>query len=140
MAGSTNRGKFNLLGVYFRGDTVTTDFRLYLINSTPDADDNIYTDFTEASNYDGEQTINRNSTDFDVHTESDGDDTAYVQLKDIVFTASGGTCTATTAGLTDNNGTEASRELEFFWNLGATQNIPSGSTLTLQDLQITAGE
>ena len=39
-SGWTNRGKYLLLGDYFRGETTPTNFYVYLINSTPDADDN----------------------------------------------------------------------------------------------------
>lgn len=136
-SGWTNRGAYTMVGYYFRAETIETTFTLYLLNAIPDADDNVFTDLTEASNYDGEQTINRNSTDFDTYTEDDTGDTGYVQLKDIVFTASGGTCTTTYAALLDGNATENSRLVIAFFDLGATQNIPDTSTLTLQDLQLT---
>lgn len=137
-SGWTNRGKYLLLGHEFRGETLPTNFYVYLVNSTPDADDNTYADITEASNYDGEQSLSRNATDFDTWTEDDGaSDEAYIQIKDLVFTASGGTCTCTHAILTDDNGTEANRQIIAFWDLGATQNIPDGDTLTLQNLQLT---
>lgn len=135
MAGWTNRGAYEVVGT-IRGETDSTGYTLYALNGTPDADDNVFTDLTEASNYDGEQSISKNSTDFDTWTEDDASDVAYLQLKDIVVTASGGTCTTTASALLDNNGTENSREILWYWAYGATQNIPDGSTLTLVDLQI----
>ena len=84
--------------------------------------------------------MNRNSSDFDTHTEDDAtNDNAFVQIKDLVFTASGGTCTCTHAVITTDEGTESNRQIVAYWDLGATQNIPDGDTLTLQDLQLTLG-
>ena len=136
----TNRGKYLILGDYLRNETSPTVFYVYLINSTPTVDTNTFSELTEASNYDGEQSLSRNSTDFDVWTEDDvTNDNAYMQIKDLVFTASGGTCTTTYAVLTDDNVTEGSRQVIAYFDLGATQNITDGNTLTLQDLQLTLG-
>ena len=123
-------------GYKWRAESIETGNTLYLLNATPDQDDNVFTDLTEASNYDGEITVSRISTDWDVWTESDASDYASVQMKDQTFTASGGTCTTTHSGLLDNNATEASRQIEAFFDHGATQNIPDASTLTLQDLEL----
>lgn len=133
----TNRGLNNMLDSTFRGATLPTVFYAYLVNSTPTVDTNTFGELTEASNYDGEQTLNRNSTDFDVLTEDDAGDQAFVQIKDLVYTASGGTCTATFLVITDDNVTEANRQVWACIDLGATQNIPDTDTLTVQDIQLT---
>lgn len=137
-SGWTNRGAYTMIGYYFRAETIQTGFTLYLVNAAPAGTDNTHADITEASNYDGEQAIARNSIDFDTYTEDDGSNNAYVQIKDITFTASGGTCTTTHSYLLDNNGTEGSRLTIAYFDHGATQNIPDTSTLTLQDIQLTA--
>lgn len=139
-SGWTNKGTFFGLSVLFPGSiSLPSNYYVYLVNSTPTVDTNTLSQLTEASNYDGEQSLSLNGTDFDVITEDDSGDQAYVQVKDLTFTASGGTCTTTYAVLTDDNVTEGSRLVLAFWDLGATQNISVGNTLTLQDLQLTLG-
>src|SRR5262245_24795179 len=92
----TNRGKFWLLEQVFRNATEPTNLYLALFTSatTPTVDTNIKSELTEIANGNGYTTggvaLTRNSTDFDVLTEDDSADRAYVQLKDIVWTASGG--------------------------------------------------
>lgn len=135
-SGWTNRGLYIMLGVFFQADSAPANFYIHMVNSTPDADDNTLSDLTEASNYTA-ISIARDAVDFDVQTEDDAGNTAYVQIKDTVLTASGGTMTATHAVLVDDNATAANRQIIGFFDLGATQNIPSGSTLTLTDLQLT---
>ncbi|MEE9302602.1 MAG: hypothetical protein V3U84_02345 [Thiotrichaceae bacterium] len=138
-SGWTNKGKFQDLSQRFRATTIPTTYNLHLINSTPTADTNTMADVTNASNY-TEENLAKNATDFDVITEDDGADTAFVQVRDVVFTASGGTITTTFAVLADDNATESLREIYCYWDLGGAQNIPNGDTLTLKDCQQTITE
>src|SRR5690606_19283105 len=85
--------------------------------------------------------INRDSTDFDTWTEDDVNDRAIIQLKDLVWTASGGTLPASGNGaryavLTDDDETVADREVYAFWDLGSERTVSDGQTLTLQDLEL----
>lgn len=92
----TNRARFNVLGIVFRNATEPTTFTLLLaLNSDPPTvDDNVFGDLAEIAAGNGYTTggvvVNRNATDFDTITEDDTNDRALVQMKDFVFTASGG--------------------------------------------------
>jgi hypothetical protein len=148
MAGLTNRGKNNILATSFRATAISgSSFNgaLYTSATTPDADDNVHTDLTQIATgngySDGGAAIARDATDWDVLTEDDTNDRALVQLKDIVFTASGGSIPASGDGaryfgLLDNNATVNSRELWAFWDLTSDRTVSTGQTLTIQDAEI----
>lgn len=146
MAGSTNRGKFNMLGRYFRAAAFPTNFCIALVASAtaPAADINTKSELTEIANGNGYTTggisLTRNSTDFDVLTEDDANDRALVQIKDLVWTATGGPLPASGSGaryaiLTDDNVTQGSREVEWFWDLVSDRSVSVGQTLTLQNCE-----
>jgi hypothetical protein len=146
MPGITNRGKYNLLGVYFRGVSPPANFFVALFDATtaPTADTNIKSELTEIPNGNGYVTggisVARNSTDFDVYTEDDTNDRALIQVKDMVWTASGGPLPLSGTGaryatLTDANATQGSREIIGFFDLTANRSVSVGQNLTLQDLE-----
>lgn len=142
----TNRGKYNALLAAFRGgDTFYTP--LFTSATTPDADDNTVGDLTQIATgngySDGGPSATGNSTDFDVLTEDDVNDRAYVQMADRVFTASGGPLPASGSGarymgLSGAGGTVSTRDLWCAWDLGADQSVSSGQSLTVQDAEIRA--
>ena len=145
----TNRGKFNILGIVFRNGTEPTTFTLLLITSAaaPTADTNTFSELTEiaaGNGYtSGGQTINRNSTDFDVLTEDDTNDRALVQIKDITWTASGGNLPASGNGarwsiLADDNGTLGSREVWIGFDLVSDRTVSDTQSLTLQNMELRA--
>ena len=147
MAGWTNKGKYKVLGWALRGETPPTNLYIALVTSAsaPDADTNTKTELTEIANGNGYTTggyqLTMNSTDFDVWTEEDASDYALIQLKDIVWTASGGPIPASGGGaryavLTDDNATQADREIYHYWDLVSDRSVSSGQTLTLQDCEI----
>lgn len=148
MAGWTNRGKFNLLNTYFRAVAIPGGaFGVFLATSAvaPTADSNLKTDITEIATGNGYTAggldVDRNTTDFDVMTESDASDLGFIQLKDQVWTASGGPLPASGggarwAGLTDRHATVGSRELLVYWDLAADRSVSVGQTLTLQNAEI----
>ena len=151
MAGWTNRLKFNTLGWTFRGVAFPTNFYIALVTSAvaPVADTDTKTTLTEIANGNGYVTggtsLTRNSTDFDVLTEDDGNDRALVQLKDIVWTASGGPIPASGNGaryaiLTDDNVTQGSREVYVYWDLVSDRTVSVGQTLTLQNCEVRIDE
>lgn len=145
MAGWTNRGKYTILGP-IRGVALPTNFFAALVTSAtaPVADTNTKSELTELANGNGYTTggisLTKNTTDFDVYTEDDTNDRALLQIKDLVWTASGGSLPATGGAryliLTDDNGTQGSRLVIFFWDLTADRQVSVGQSLTIQDAEI----
>lgn len=151
MAGWTNKGKMRVLEWALRGGTIPANFYVALFTSAvaPTADTNTKSQLTEIANGNGYTTggiqLSKNSTDFDVLTEDDTNDRGFIQIKDLVWTASGGALPASGGGaryaaMTDANATQGSREVLFFWDLGADYSVSSGQTLTLQNLEIRINE
>ncbi len=153
MPGFTNRGKYAVFGVYFRGVSAPANFWLALVTSAtaPNADINTLSQLTQVANgqgYDataGGISIARNSTDFDTYTEDDSNDWALVQLKDITWTASGGNLPASGNGaryavLCDANATVGSREVIAYWDLVSDRTVSDGQTLTLQNCELRGRE
>ena len=151
MAGWTNKGKMRVLEWALRGGTIPTNFYVALFTSAtaPNADTNTKSQLTEVASGNGYTTggisLSKNSTDFDVLTEDDTNDRGFIQIKDLVWTASGGALPSSGSGaryacLTDDNATQGSREVLFYWDLGADYSVSSGQTLTLQNLEIRINE
>ena len=151
MAGMTNKGKFRLLDWVFRGTALPTNFYIALVTSAtaPVADTNTFGQLTEIAAGNGYTaggiSLTKNTTDFDVLTEDDTNDRGLVQLKDIVWTASGGTLPASGGGarysiLTDDNATQASREILDYWDLVSDRSVSDTQTLTLQDCELRINE
>jgi hypothetical protein len=112
---------------------------------TPTQDTNLKSELTEIATGNGYSlggiAVARNSTDFDVLTEDDTNDWALIQLKDIVWTASGGSIPASGNGarwalLTDAHATPASREIIAYFDLVSDRTVSSGQTLTLQNCEL----
>ena len=85
------------------------------------------------------------STDFDVLTEDDSNDRGLVQIKDVVWTASGGPIPASGAGaryaiLTDDNATVANREVLAYFDLSSDRSVSDGQTLTVQNSELRLNE
>lgn len=133
-SGFTNRGKYRTLQMVFNNGTEPATVYCYLItiSGTPTADTNTWSDLStnNAANYTPIQ-LTLNSTDFPNIAEVDASDWATVGIKDIVFTASGGSCSAAWCIITDDNGTEANRDVLMYLDLGGTQTFSSGQTLTV---------
>ena len=144
MAGFTNRGKKNVLDAVFKGVSLPTNFYLHLVSDTPNADTNTLGDLTEVPQSNGytPTSLNKDATDFDTGaTEDDSSDYAYIRIKDITWTASGGNVPASGTGalycvLADDNATESSREIWAYWSLGSARTISDTQDLTLQDLEL----
>lgn len=151
MAGITNKGKYALLNWAFRGATIPTNFYIALVTSAtaPTADTNTLGELTEIAAGNGYTSggyqLTPGATDFDSITEDDTGDQAYVQVKDVVWTASGGSIPGSGNGaryavLTDDNGTVGSREVYAYWDLSSDRSVSTGQTLTLQDCQLNLTE
>lgn len=147
MPGFTNKGKYRILDAVFRGATLPSNFYVALVTSAsaPDADTNIFSELTEIANGNGYTTggyqLSLNSTDFDSLIENDTDDRGELQIKDIVWTATGGGIPASGNGaryavLLDDNGTIANREVWAFWDLSSDRSVSNTQTLTLQDCEL----
>lgn len=151
MAGFTNRGKVHLFDLVFRNAAEPTNYFVALVTSAtaPGPDTNTMSDLTEinaGNGYtSGGYSLDRNSTDFNVLTEDDGADKAILQVKDVVFTASGGNLPnggsgARYAVLTDDNVTVANRIVIAYWSLGSDRVVSNTQALTLVDLELNATE
>jgi hypothetical protein len=151
MAGWTNKGKYEVLGYAYVSGVVPTNYYIGLWTSAtaPDQDINTFgqgTQINTGNGYaDGGYQLTPGGTDFDVHTEDDTNDRGLVQIKDIVWTASGGPIPASGSGaryalLTDDNVTVANREVYHYWDLTSDRQVSDGQTLTLQDCEIRINE
>jgi hypothetical protein len=147
MAGWTNRFKYKIFDWVMRAATLPTNFYVALFTSAtaPTADINTKSELTEIANGDGYTTggyqLSRNATDFDVLTEDDANDKALVQIKDLVWTATGGDIPASGSGaryacLTDDNATQGSRLILTFWDLVSNRVVSVGQSLTLQNCEV----
>jgi len=151
MAGWTNKGKMSILDAYFRNAGAPTNFYVALVTdaTAPDQDTNTMSDLTEIAAGNGYTSggyqLTKNSTDFDVLNEDDSNDRGDIQIKDVVWTASGGTIPdsgdgARYAVLTDDDGTVANREIYAYWDLASARSVSDGQTLTLQNLELRLNE
>ena len=141
----TNRGKYHLLR-QLRAVAAETNYYIALGTNTtpPTVDTNTMADVSEiaaGTGYtSGGISLTPGATDFDTYTENDTSDYAFVQLKDIVWTASGGSIPTSGLGarwafLTDDNGTVSAREIYVAWDLVSEVSVSDGQTLTLQDCE-----
>ncbi len=143
----TNKGAFRILNGYFRAQSIPTNFYVALVTSAtaPTVDTNTLSQLTEVAAGNGYIaggiSLSRNTTDFDSLVEDDTDDQAELQIKDVVWTASGGNLPGSGSGaryavLTDDNATVGSREVLMWWDLGSDRTISDTQTLTLQNLEL----
>ena len=151
MPGWTNKGKVNLLKWGFQKVAIPTNLYLALVtdDDVPDADTNVLGDLTEITAGNGYTTggyqLNMDATDFDTLTEDDGSDLGSIQIKDVIWTASGGTIPSAGGGaryavLIDDNGTVANREVLAYFDLGSSIVVSDTQTLTLADHKLSLNE
>lgn len=140
----TNRGKLRTLQWAFAHESNTPpgDFYVALVTNAPTVDTNTLGQLTEVANGNGYTTggiiVAPNNTDFPSasQTEDDAVDIATVLIKNLTWTASGGTIAARYAVLTDANATVGSREVLAFSAINgdaSTYTIDAGSSLTIQN-------
>lgn len=143
----TNRGMRRVQAIVFQGETAPTNFYIALIKAAdaPTIDTVTFSEVDEIAAGNGYVAggieLDRNATDFDTLTTDTGTDTVTTQLRDIVWTASGGAIPASGDGaryaiLTDDDATQADREIWFVWDLQGTRIVSTGQALTLADLGI----
>lgn len=147
MAGWTNKGKMSILDAYFRNNGAPTNFYVALVTSatapTQDTDTlGQMTEITAGNGYvTGGYSLTPGATDFDVLNEDDTNDRGDIQVKDVVWNASGGPIPSAGNGaryavLTDDNGTVGSREVYAYWDLTSDRSVSDGQSLTLQNLEL----
>lgn len=146
----TNKGAWRERSIVYQGATPPTNFFVMLFTSavTPTQATDLVSDLTEIAAGNGYTSggisLSRNATDFDVNTENDGViNKAITQIKDVVWTASGGNLPisgggALWVGLVNDTATIADREVWQFWSLGSARTVSSGQLLTAVDLRFDA--
>ncbi len=146
MPGMTNRGKYAILGTYFRADTTLTPggFSAQLITNAvvPGPGTDLVSELTEIAAGNGYAaggiSLGRNATDFDVLTEDDVNNWALVQIRDLVWTAAGGPIPASGSGasyviLGDD---DATPNVVGYASLGGSPiTVSDGQSLTLQNTE-----
>jgi len=130
-AGATNRGRYNIADMYFRGATRPTNYYMALVTNavTCGVDTNTLSELTQISDggySDGGQTVT-----FDNLTE--GSSLANIQVANQAWTPTT-SIAPVQAILTDDNVTVGSRDIFFFWDVTGT-SIPPGP-YTVIDAQI----
>jgi len=145
MAGWTNRGKNNILGVIFNADTAPTSFSMVLLTSAtaPTVDTESLTSpvsLTQLANGNGYTTggysLSLDNTDFPNLTEDDTNDRGTIDIKTIPWPASGGPIPVSGDGaryavMLDNTG-----DAWYWWDLTSDRTVSDGQTLSLTDGEI----
>lgn len=143
MAGFTNKGKYRLLET-LRGVSLPTNFYAHLCDSTtaPDADTNTLSQLTQISgNGYAAISLTKNTTDFSAIVEDDGNDDSELTIKDLTWTASGGTLGAARyLVITNDDSTESDREVWFWFDLGSDQSVSDGQDLSLTGFKLKIAE
>jgi hypothetical protein len=155
MAGITNRGKLRLLEIALantaQSGAIPSNYYVHLLldRESPTAGTNTLGNVTQIADGNGYNTsgytINRDTTDWDTQTEDDSTTIAYLQLKDVVWTAAGGTLPSAGSGarwavLTNDDATLGDREVYFYWDLSSEREVSTGQTLTLQNCETRLSE
>lgn len=147
MAGFTNRSKFKIFQWIFRQtEALPTSFKVALVtNATPPAaTTNILTDLVEIAAGNGYtaggESLTPGAVDFDALTEDDGNNWATMQIKDVEWTASGGSIPASGdaarwAVLLDTNDNVLA-----YWDLATDRVAADGQVLRLIDLEMRGKE
>ena len=152
-SGITNVGKRRLLEMAFRntqdsgGAPDASPFFMALATSAASLTSTVTTFSTPTqivtgNGYtDGGLAVNRDITDFDTNAVDGGETYGYIRIKDLVWTASGGSLPASGTGaayalLLDDNALVGSRIVLAWIDLTTGRTIGNGATLTLQDIEI----
>ena len=144
--GITNRGKKLILEWAFKRVAHPANLYVALCTSTttPSPDTNTLGELTQIASGNGYSSggvqLTPNSADFDASGEDDANDYSFIQIKDVSWTASGGSLPASGNGaryavLTDDNATVGTRQVVAFWDLTSDRQVSVGQTITLQDLE-----
>ena len=146
-----NRGKFLVLDWIFGEEPLPSSFYVALVTAddVPTVDTKTLDELTEivdGNGYtEGGYELTPGDTDFDVFTEDDVNDRALAQIKDLVWTASGGAIPdsgngARYAVLTDDSeesgGVAGDRQVIAIWDLETDRVATVGFAITLADCEL----
>lgn len=146
----TNRGKFLEHNWIYRNVTKPANFYVALVTSAaaPTVDTNTLSELTEVAAGNGYTSggiqLTPGATDFDSIAENDTDDRSETTLRDLVWTASGGSLPGSGSGaryavLTTDEATIGNRQVIAAWDLSSDRTVSDGQTLTLS-LELRATE
>jgi len=147
----TNRGKFLLLDWVFGGEPLPNNFYVMLItaDNVPTVDTNTLSELTEIADgngyTEGGYELTPGAGDFDVIIEDDVNNLARIQIKDILWTATGGTIPASGNGaryvvLTDDSESSAAalgdRQIIAVWDMVTDRVATNGFPISLTNLEL----
>ena len=150
--GITDKGKLWMVAWAFQDTTAFDTLYIMLCTSagTPDANTETFADLTGIATGNGYPTGGGTGATEgqldpdeagDFYAISDGAGYGRIKIRDIVWTASGGSIPGSGGGarwavLTDNNVTINSRVVIAWWDLASDRSVTDTNTLTLEDLEI----
>jgi len=147
----TNRGKFLLFDWVFGGEPLPDNFYVMLItaDNVPTADTNTLSELTEIADgngyTEGGYELTPGTPDFDVIIEDDVNNLARIQIKDILWTATGGTIPASGNGaryvvLTDDSESSSAalgdRQIIAVWDMVTDRVAIDGFPISLTNLEL----
>lgn len=149
MGGVTNRGRKMFLKWALQQVSLPANFFMALVTDTfvPDVDTNLMSDLEEIAAGNGYTaggySLNPDATDFNSLNEDDTNDRADVTVKDVDWTAAGGSIPASGgdaryAVLTDDDATVANRNVLAWFDLGSGQSRADGLSLILTGAKVRA--
>ncbi len=138
---NTKQGRYDFLDIVLRGESPPTNLYMALVTdaNVPDVDTQTMSELTEIDDgngyTEGGYQINRDDTDWSLDYETFD---AVATLKDIIWTASGGTIPDTGDGasyavLTTDEGTLGDRKVWAFWALSTERTAQDGQQIILED-------
>jgi hypothetical protein len=142
----TNRGKYLVLGYVFNPAVVVPPAHFYvaLTKTGPVPTTNYLSGVTEADNGNGYVSggiqLSKNASDFPTLTEDDTNNFASIQIRTLVWSASGGplpaTGTVAFVVLTDDNATLSLRQMIAYWPLSGGRSIAAGLNIQFLSLEL----
>lgn len=143
----TNRGAYLAFNTYLSGVAAPTTFYVALCTNTtpPTVDTNTLSQLEEIAAGNGYTAgglaVARDTTDWDSRVEDDTDDRSEFQIKDLVWTASGGAIPDSGAGarwatLLTDEATVGTRQVILYWDLVLDRTVSSGQTFTLANAEV----
>lgn len=153
-SGITNKGLALILKSATQNQTTTPPaayfFALVTSSASPSFDTNTWSqlsanEITAGNGYTANgQSFAANTTNFPTLTENDTSDLASITIKDVTWTAGGGSIPSAGAGaryliMMDNNGTAANREVIAWWDLQTDRSVASGADLTIASPALSIG-
>lgn len=150
--GFTNRGKIRMLELLLQGASPPGGFAIALVtdNIIPGPDTNLFGDLEEIVSGNGYNpggvAISRDLVGFPTALEDDALDKGSITMKDVTFTATGGTLPASGDGvkfavLTDNNATIENREVYGYAEFtGAAKIVADTGVLSVLGLKFSLTE